>query len=669
VTNHWTETLLCLIFIRHSTFSRFFLLSAVQHSTTSQPHHAEHPYLDLDTTQYQTDMSLIKQADEAASPPVDEEIAPSSVAVDADDNSAGEGTNGNCTNVDDDGNASATNNLQVNTADTAPNDNDATTSSEEEEFVSPRRLILEAKSSDEKLHVSTKKVQSRHKWIEETLLNDNKQSGDEISATKDYNRIISSRASIGGSASAVNAASDETKTSRNVLPVTTKSTTKPTSIDTSTPKGSTLSERIALARLQKQTSPVSPSSPRSNDTALARARTAIEGRRKSREAAKARASAALEEIVGSHEKSGGNDDEVIDVGGGGVSGRKSEEGEKDVGDCSNAVGTSTSGESNPEQDNVMSGEVNPSIGDDETAPINNADQGNGTKDVITEVNTSAEEDTATKEETITAPVEEDLSDQPNQISAIEDTGTLAADDGSLSPEAISAVSQAALESLAGPPKPKKEVAKRAMSTFDPLLETKPTIESHPSHSGDDSFDEPVSYSTSGDTVDLQQAETNDTMGALDKIMYHGERKPINKGRDYDVQEGFSYDDSVTSSYSYNDYNDSESQASDLSHGPLWQKALEEARAAREAHTNPPTASSHKANMSYRLNGSKMNGRKSISAIPPGVPRSLYNQSRSEVEQVGSGVDMEVTSSDAVGASEWKGFNHERMRRIGECCGM
>ena len=159
------------------------------------------------------------------------------------------------------------------------------------------------------------------------------------------------------------------------------------------------------------------------------------------------------------------------------------------------------------------------------------------------------------------------------------------------------------------------------------------------------------------------------MGALDKIMYHGERKPINKGRDYDVQEGFSYDDSVTSSYSYNDYNDSESQASDLSHGPLWQKALEEARAAREAHTNPPTASSHKANMSYRLNGSKMNGRKSISAIPPGVPRSLYNQSRSEVEQVGSGVDMEVTSSDAVGASEWKGFNHERMRRIGECCGM
>ncbi|KAL3790950.1 hypothetical protein HJC23_004932 [Cyclotella cryptica] len=88
-----------------------------------------------------------------------------------------------------------------------------------EEFISPRRSILEARKSEKELYVSTKLVQSRHKWIDEKLL---------------QKPVYSPTNSIG-----------------------------------------------------------------SQCTALSRARSAIEGRRKSRAAAKARASAVMNELQNS----------------------------------------------------------------------------------------------------------------------------------------------------------------------------------------------------------------------------------------------------------------------------------------------------------------------------------------------------------------------------------
>ncbi|KAL7545913.1 hypothetical protein ACHAWF_009264 [Thalassiosira exigua] len=128
-----------------------------------------------------------------------------------------------------------------------PGSSMSTSYDEDDDYVSPRTLIMASKSSEEEVAMPNTKVKSRHKWIEETLLKEKKPLSE-------------------------NPLSENPKT-RHSLPA---------------PASSTLPQSVAKP-------------PRSSlgtqDDVIARARAAIEGRKQSRETAKAKADAAMASIV------------------------------------------------------------------------------------------------------------------------------------------------------------------------------------------------------------------------------------------------------------------------------------------------------------------------------------------------------------------------------------
>jgi len=122
-------------------------------------------------------------------------------------------------------------------------------SSEEDTFISPRTRILEAKSTEEEITISQSKVKARHEWIEETLLTDKK------STLSENTQKLLARHSLPRNSSAL------------------------------------IAQRTAKDYTSPSLASLTPRSGGDSNDVLARARKAIEGRKKSRDAAKARVSA------------------------------------------------------------------------------------------------------------------------------------------------------------------------------------------------------------------------------------------------------------------------------------------------------------------------------------------------------------------------------------------
>ena len=241
------------------------------------------------------------------------------------------------TRDDDEPNSDNNNSTCRNTDGSGENPNET----DEEEWFSPRKLILEAKSSEEELKMPTKKVASRRKCFEGTV---SKKTSADGNAMHHSDGMIgkASRASIGGTKGDAKDGVNK-KLSRQSLPAKLLPSQNSDSIDTERdasmdrtpsfeqssnlppspiaisnefttttkkqqtlspkPTGTSRADRIAQTRLPNST-PIITSSSKTEDTALARARAKIEGRKKSRETAKARAIAVMDEISLSSPKNG-----------------------------------------------------------------------------------------------------------------------------------------------------------------------------------------------------------------------------------------------------------------------------------------------------------------------------------------------------------------------------